>query len=241
MWPSKEHYERIKHNFNALNINTANLANFNESRYTSLLQEMRNLQWDHLSDEQKHELRALIEYEKGPTRDKLPMNTETVENRIRSILERQPPLEHEITVWRGHYGRPKHILPISWFSTSSNESIALKYKTGSCCLFKIHVQPGVRIIDLYKLYLTYGIENPYKEQRRLRSLFRDIDYWLLVNYATYGEIIVEEGGTFYKDPERKEKGFKPINTKKTSFETWYFPKEEGYQYRQGVWDEDLFE
>ncbi len=247
MWKDNDSYENLKETFMSFNMNTIDPGEFDEKTYSDLLQEMQGLQWSHLTDEQKSELRALILYEQGPTRNIVRnsygnlMNSVTIEQRIRDILERQEPLLEELIVWRGHAGGPKQIMPISWFSTSKTEEVAKRYKGGEkCCMFKIHVQPGVKVLDLYKIYKEYGIENPAQESKRLRSLLQRRDTPLFLNYGMYGEIIVDEGGTFYKDKERTEKGFKPTNSKKTAFETYYFPKASNYTPREGIWNERLF-
>jgi hypothetical protein len=247
MWKDDAKYEELKDAFSSFDVNTLDPNEFDETEYSKLLQEMRDLQWSNLTEEQKKELRALIKYEQGPTRNIVrnksgnPMNDVTIENRIRAILERQQPLTEEAIVWRGHARGPKHILPISWFSASSSREIATKFKVGeACCMFKIHLQPGVKVLDLYKVYKSYGIQNPFTEQKRLRSLLEDRDVIFFFNYGAYGEIIVEEGGTFYKDKDCVEKGFKAINSKKTVFETYYFPKDITYVPREGNWKESLF-
>jgi hypothetical protein len=155
---------------------------------------------------------------------------------------------------RGEATEPEcRIEPVSWFSTSTDERIAKGYALRGRCLFKIHLMPKVRCFDLYDLYKEYGMTNPYKEQKKVRALLHYPSYKTTADYSQYGEVIVEEGGKFYKDPEKKEEGFlysgktyhmeypvmnesgemvfERIGYKRVVhiWETWYFPPKPDYK------------
>ena len=253
-------------------LEKTNINKINESYLEKLLQELEAVRLNKYSPNELGELRALVGYESSPFRDKLiskrhgefykNLNDMTVENRIRAILARQKPLEEEKLVWRGQNKVKQNnikeckILPISWFSTSTDKRIAKIYSTRGRCLFKIHLMPGVRCFDLYDIYKEYGMTNPYKEQKKLRALLHYPTYSASENYSQYGEVIVEEGGRFCKDPQGKEEGFLDAgkefqeegpNIEKTSkegklvfkrigykrvihiWETWYFPPPPDYK------------
>ncbi len=192
-----------------------------------------------LNEEQKKELRALITYESNPcSRDNKCLDDNlTVFQRIRELLKKQEPLQEELLVWRGHL-QQKYINPGIWFSTTTKESYAqgftgddectdlqgnLIYDDG--CLFKIHIQPGVKVVNVHNLYKEYGFGNPSKESAKVNELFQE-KKWGLFNYEKEGEIIVEEGGEFYTDSTKTVKGFKKIED--DVFETYYYPPSESY-------------
>lgn len=197
---------------------------YNASRKQQYIQERKNMnakdmRVNRLSPVSRKELRALLTYETQPERGILPGNNISIDNRIATIIDRQPPLDKELLVWRGHYQqsssrRINSINPASWFSTTLKQEITEHYKNATCCLFKIHIQPGIKILNLYDIYKTYGVLNPYYEQKNLGIVrYR--------NYSEYQEIIVEGGGEFYKDVYKTEKGFTEIEP--GMFETFYFP------------------
>jgi hypothetical protein len=127
----------------------------------------------------------------------------TIEFQIQSILNKQTPLTQEHILYRAHLADSPTILPRSWFSTGKdlNTVLAGHTKPGqTCCIFTIHVMPGVRVLDIDTIY-----ENP--------------------EYAE-GEVVVNRGGIFYKDAGKMLEGFverAPIHGI-THFETWYFPR-----------------
>lgn len=195
-----------------------------------------------LSPEELNDLRAVIIYEQFNKRNMYmspktgkPMNILTIQQRIQSILDKQEPLKEEKIVWRGHF-RGNTIQPDSWFSTSELRDISHSY--GSRHLFKIHLQPGTKCLDLYKFYSKYNITNPYNETNYLRNLFNNATYEPLDNYLTFREIIVDSGGSFWQDKAKTKPGFKI--TKKEQYgmlnennpepylyeyDTYYFPKD----------------
>lgn len=202
-----------------------------------------------LPPDQQNELRALLAYETQPFRGKIPGKPNhtpmTVDARIAAMLEKEPPLTEEMIVWRGHSehddGVARTIYPDTWFSTSLYENIATELFTEKwtykCCLFKIHLQPGIRQFNLYDIYKRYGVVNPLFEQDYLKgTIMKDVKYIKrngnsmrnamqfkrYTDYSTYGEVIVEGGGVFYKDKERTEPGF--VEIKPGVFETYYFPR-----------------
>lgn len=188
-----------------------------------------------LTNDERRNVRTLLQYEIDPTRTiRLKskntgeyLNDLTLENRIRRILDVQTPLASELIVWRGQHNCT--IEPSSWFSTSKRDDIARSY--GGTCAFKIHLQPGIKCIDLYKVYETYGIHNPYTEQNVVRNLLQDKSLKITDDYVTFEEVIVQEGGTFWEDAGKTTRGFKHIGqlplvgTAKMMdvYETYYFP------------------
>ena len=264
MWPSRNYNGAIEY------LEETPVNDINESKLVKLVEELEAVQLNKYSPNQLGELRALVKYERSPNRGKIYtgrmsetgyLNEVTIEDRIRSILARQPPLKEEKLVWRGQNkvkrGNTEEckIEPISWFSTSTNERIAKGYALRGRCLFKIHLMPGVRCFDLYDLYKEYDMANPYKEQKKVAALLHSTSFKTNANYSQYGEIIVEEGGRFCKDPLGKEEGFlgagktyhmespiinesgklefEKIGYKRVLYvwETWYFPPPKGYKPR----------
>ncbi len=263
IWPSKYYNTAIQ------TLEETPINDINESKLVSLLHELESVQLNKYSPNELGELRALVKYERSPQRGKIYtgrmsetgyLNEVTIENRIRNILERQSPLKTEKIVWRGQSklrqeGKTPEckILPISWFSTSTDERIAKYYAITGKCLFKIHLMPGVRCFNLYDIYKEYGMTNPFKEQKKVRALLHNPSFLTESDYSKYGEVIVEEGGRFCKDPLGKEEGFldqgmtdvkeRPIvnndgnlefkrigyKHKLQLWETWYFPPPEGYK------------
>lgn len=179
-------------------------------------------------------LRALLAYERSPNRTrKAPKNDRTLEDRIRITLDKQAPLPAPLTVWRGQ--RNCTITPTSWFSTSTRNVVSRSY--GGRCLFKIHLQPGVRCLDLYATFAKFGIQNPYTEPNKVRNLLENNTLNISNNYSEFKEVIVEEGGSFWKDAEQREAGFRHIGSvyatsvyfeeneaqQMNVYETFYFP------------------
>lgn len=277
MWPSKN-YNTAKYYLEETSINE-----MNESKLAKLLQELEAVQLNKYKPNELAELRALVKYERSPERGKIftgrmsetgYLNEVTIENRIRTILARQKPLEKEKLVWRGQNKVKRgprgeatepecRIEPVSWFSTSTDERIAKGYALRGRCLFKIHLMPGVRCFDLYDLYKEYGMTNPYKELKKVGALLHSPSYKTNADYSQYGEVIVEEGGKFYKDPELSKEGFKYIGTDYRTkyprmtnkgemifeptgdisvldvFETWYAPPPEDYEASNELFNSDI--
>ena len=136
----------------------------------------------------------------------------------------------------------------SWFSTSLDRDIAKEYGIN---LFKIHIQPGVKVLDLYKEYNKYGIDNPVNNVYKMRAYMRRHDFMYPIakvtrNYKRYKEYIVEGGGTFYKDINKTEEGVKEVystscksnTTYPIYYETYYFPPTEPLAEKQ--WSKNLY-
>ncbi len=160
-----------------------------------------------ITNNERRNLRVIIGYERNPNRTrKILNNTHTIQYRIKKIIEKQQPLKKELVVWRGQWNNK--IDPESWFSTSLKKDIARSY--GGKSLFKIHLELGIQYLDLYKYYDTFNINNPSKQKNNIRKLMNNINLNLSDDYSTFAEIIVQEGGTFWKDKEHTQIGFKEI-------------------------------
>ncbi len=201
---------------------------------------LKHVQTNHYSNENIKNLRALLNYEKIPYLRNEPvqsnkeeyLNDITVRERIDNLIKHQIPLEKELIVWRGQT-TDNIILPYTWFSSSLKKDIAIKYTDRNNNLFKIHIQPGIKVIDLYAQYKQYGIKNPVNNVYKMRALMRNYTFIHPIskytrNYSKYNEYLVESGGKFYKDINKLEEGFKEIysnsdKTKRIYYETYYFP------------------
>lgn len=220
-------------------ITPGTLESMNTNSLKILYQALQSVQTSQYNTNQLAEIRALLNYERVPwfrgepveNNEGKPLNDVSVETRIQRMLKKQEPLKKEKIVWRGQTGT--ELLPLSWFSTSTNKSIAKEYGNN---LFKIHVQPGTKVIDLYEQYKKYGIKNPLTDLTRVRSIMHNSDYLqaYAANYSSYAEIIVEGGGHFYKDDKKIEPGFREVmgrfscmsnTTCPKYYETYYFPNE----------------
>lgn len=104
-----------------------------------------------------------------------------------------PLLEHKITVYRGH-GSSEIIRKSNFYSTSKDIDLVYNnFTKKTCCIFKIYVMPNIKYVDVNKLI---GTDHRYAEDK---------------------EVILDGNGEFYKDNERKMKGFNeitPYNGKK---------------------------
>jgi hypothetical protein len=77
-----------------------------------------------------------------------------IEQQIQRLLNLQSPLAEELVLFRGHSATSPVIIPRSWFATSDDEARVREQhiSTGAdCCLFKIHVQPGIKVLDVNNL------------------------------------------------------------------------------------------
>lgn len=135
-----------------------------------------------------------------------PGNSLTVEARIQTIINNQAPLEEELVVFRGHTRDRPYILPESWFSTSTNEAKVRRQHIAngaSCCLFKIHVLPGVKVLHVDAILREAGLKpTGYDES----------------------EVIVDGKGFFYETP-RGTSGYRSLGNRGgvQVLETWYSP------------------
>lgn len=134
---------------------------------------------------------------------RLPSNSKTIEQQVQKLLNIQEPLKEARILYRVHSENSKTIIPYSWFATSSdlNKVLRQHLSTGaSCCLFKIIVEPGVRILDVDKTLKNAGKKaTGYDES----------------------EVIVDGHGIFTHP--KSESGFYEISDTKgvTTFETHY--------------------
>jgi hypothetical protein len=126
--------------------------------------------------------------------NKLDGNALTIEQRIQNLLNASPPLRDEILVYRGHSPvSPTIYSDRGWFSTSSDLDKVLRQHISddtSCCLFKIHLVPGIKYINVDATIERAGLEKTGYDE---------------------SEIIVNGGGTFYANPELTKVGFKQID------------------------------
>lgn len=161
-----------------------------------------------ISSSEQAELRAVLAYERNAyTRNQFLLgNTRTVRDRIAELISRQQPLTEPLVVWRGQHTHS--IEPTSWFSVSPFQWIALEY--GGKALFKIHLEPGVRYLDMYTYYADMGIQNPHTEAEAVRNFLQNPELNMSHNYIQFGEILVEGGGTFWKNAAHTKPGFRTI-------------------------------
>ena len=187
---------------------------------------------------QTKDLRSVLLYERFPKKNRtLPDNTMTIGERIAHLIDKQAPLEEPLIVWRGQFNDT--IDPhLSWFSTSLRDDVARSYSTKN--LFKIHLQPGIKVLNMYQYYDEHGIKDPVKEANAISKLFpfKKNEYFTTNNYTQFQEILVEKGGSFWADPMKSRKGFRWIGKVKPTeagtfeemdelltnvYETYYFP------------------
>ena len=126
----------------------------------------------------------------------------TIEQQIQRLLNSQSPLAEEIVLFRGQSATSPIIIPRSWFATSDDEARVREQHISigaDCCLFKIHVQPGIKVLDVNNL-----IGN--------------------TNYDEH-EVIVDGGGVFYTSKDGFEQGFidRGLVRGVRMFESWYSP------------------
>lgn len=130
----------------------------------------------------------------------------TIETHIDNLLKEQDVTTGSLLVYRGH-GKSRAIRATSWFSTTTDKKQAHDFISmgGDCCIFKIHIMPGIHIIHVNDFLYLNGKITKYEEE---------------------SEIIVEGGHTFYDSDTLTSPGFKDtglVNGVQV-FETWYSPK-----------------
>ena len=126
-------------------------------------------------------------------------NLEPLNNGLNIIKRGGEEIKNDIVVYRGQ-GKTPIIKPSDYISTSNSINLVEREFTGKkCCIFKIHVLKGCKILDINKILPN----NKYEEEK---------------------EIIIGNG-MFYKNSELTTPGFKKIdsykNKNKEMFETWY--------------------
>jgi hypothetical protein len=139
---------------------------------------------------------------------KMEGNALTIEERVQNLLNIAKPLKSEIIVYRGHNPRSTVLYSDSWFSTSSDVTKVRRQHVSNgttCCLFKLHLQPGIQTIYVDDTIKKAGLKRtPFKES----------------------EIIVNGGGYFYIDDSLTREGFRQIEDYDgiTQYEAWYSTK-----------------
>jgi hypothetical protein len=151
-----------------------------------------------------------------------------VENKITNMLKKQPPLMKEKIVWRGHVMGPTTIDPRSWFSTANNREAVQSFihTESGCCIFKIHLMPGIRVMNVKEVLRSSRNKRSSNSSRRNRSNSHSSARKTLRNRYINSmldeedELIVEGGGVFYTTANAYKEGF--IH-KGGVFESYYFP------------------
>jgi hypothetical protein len=145
---------------------------------------------------------------KSTKSNKLEGNALTIEQRIQNLLNVTPPITSEIIVYRGHNPRSRVIYQDSWFSTSSDVTKVRNQHISdgtTCCLFKLHLLPGIK---------TIYVDDTIKNAGLAKTKFNE------------SEIIVNGGGYFYIDESLTREGFRQIEDYDgiTQYEAWYSTK-----------------
>jgi hypothetical protein len=137
--------------------------------------------------------------------DRLPGNKVgiTIEKRIQRLIDEQEPITEPRILYRIQLPNSPKIIPYSWFSTSNDVNKVLEQhlaKNADCCLFKIHVLPGIRILD---------VDDTLKINGKKETVYDE------------SEIIVNGGGIFTHSSNKN--GFLKIGKTKgvTTYETFY--------------------
>lgn len=120
----------------------------------------------------------------------------TCDDKCRQIIKNNIRDKQEITVYRGHGSEPDFINSnVHWFTTSKSKDVAKReFANAECCLFTIHVQIDVPILDVYK-------------------------YIPKTKFGYEDEVIVAGGGVFYNSEKMNTIGFKNLGN--GEYETWY--------------------
>lgn len=123
--------------------------------------------------------------------------------RLAEILPFWPAAEREFVVYRGQHADDSIIRPAAAYSASISKDVAAtEFSHESCCVFKIHVMPGIRFLDVNNVL---GPDHKHADE----------------------EEILIEGGEFWQDKARSARGFtemKNLYKGKKVFKTWLFPK-----------------
>ncbi len=124
------------------------------------------------------------------------LNDITVNDRIKSLLQKQTPLEHSITVYRGQKGNETiKANKGSWISTSESIKEAFSFLNSNdkkCCLFKIHVMPGIRVLYVHPTLKKAGLSAKSYEDEK--------------------EIIIDDDGDFSSFDETTVNGIRMFET-----------------------------
>ena len=146
----------------------------------------------------------------------------------RNIDRLWPTLDKEITVYRGQLNaqeiKTSPAPPRYFFSTSEMDSVSTGLKffshTDKCCLFILHIQPGVKYFTVTSDLAGGEIEK---------------------------EILIEGNGTFYQDKEKTTSGFRQltlqeVKQKKNILDTYnqFFRTEKDTTKKVGVFEAYYF-
>jgi len=129
-----------------------------------------------------------------------PMNSITTRKRISQMLKKVEPIRESMDVWRGQTGMINSSHENRWVSSSINRNVGDGFMGKDGSLFLIHIQPGVRVLDVHKVLNDAKKPVLSKEYEK--------------------EWIIESGGTYFKDSLQSQLGFK--KRPDGIFETWYF-------------------
>lgn len=156
-------------------------------------------------------------------------NDRVARNTITDYIDKLwPTLDNEITVYRGQLNaqeiKTSPAPPRYFFSTSEMDSVSTGLKffshTDKCCLFILHIQPGVK-------YFTVTSD--------------------LAGGEVEKEILIEGNGTFYQDKEKTTSGFRQltlqeVKQKKDILDTYnqFFRTEKDTTKKVGVFEAYYF-
>lgn len=134
--------------------------------------------------------------------ENVEVNVKTISERIQEIVDHLEPRTTSLTVYRGQPPPHTTISPRWWFSTSTSAEIARRDFSNverGCCVFTIHVQPGVKVLDVNKFLEPFGGTHHDDEK----------------------EYIVDHDGFFYQDEAQTVEGFRDDGHGR--YTTFYFP------------------
>jgi hypothetical protein len=162
-----------------------------------------------MSAARNRDINALEHWVKESTKTaKLPGNTSnTILTRLTRLIAKQSPITHELILYRAHSPDTPYIRAGAWFATSTDEAKVRRQHitTGAdCCLFKIHVLPGIKVLV---------VDDVLKADGRTPTGYDE------------SEVIVEGTGEFYTSPTGFTKGTTPLGEIRgvQVFETYYGP------------------
>ena len=87
------------------------------------------------------------------------LHGKTIEKHIGDLLKEQPLTTGSLLVYRGHDSDSRTIRATSWFSTSNDVKKVRRQhisKGADCCLFKIHILPGIHVIKVDEIIVEGG-------------------------------------------------------------------------------------
>lgn len=162
-----------------------------------------------MSAAKDRDINALEHWVKESTKTaKLPGNTSnTILTRLTRLIAKQSPITHELILYRAHSPDTPYIRAGAWFATSTDEAKVRRQhitRGADCCLFKIHVLPGIKVLV---------VDDVLKADGRTPTGYDE------------SEVIVEGTGEFYTSPSGFTKGTVELGEDKgvRVFETYYGP------------------